>query len=176
MTEYSLPWRNDLGMILPAKSGHFRTRGCDRMGRKKNTDGAISGEPEPELTPVQQTVISALVAGKTYLEAAADAGISARTIRRWRSHCPGFELTLRSQMHDVKESAVLAATSALQNAIKTLTEIVGNASHPQVIPAIRMIMGLAGTLPELKPPTSLYDIDQEQLDARVRRLSTRSFP
>jgi hypothetical protein len=145
------------------------------MGRKKNTETEVFDDPVPELSPVQHTVIAALVKGTTYLEAATAAGISTRTIRRWRSHCPGFELTLRSQMHEVKESAVLAATLALQNAIKTLTEIVGNANHPQVIPAIRMIMGIAGTLPELKPPTSLNAVDEEQWDTRIRNLSTRGF-
>ncbi len=41
-------------------------------------------DDEADLTPVQQQVLASLILGKTYTQAAQDAGINSRTIRRWR--------------------------------------------------------------------------------------------
>lgn len=124
---------------------------------------------EPKLSGAQQKVISALMLGKTYVEAAQDTGVTDRTIRRWREGCPAFELALRSQIQAAKESAAVLAVTAAQTALKTLASIAATPEHPHVLRAIQMLLKLNGPLPTFKEPTSVDDVSQEQVFARIMR-------
>lgn len=146
------------------------------MGRKNFISDDSETAEDMQLSPVQQKAITSLMLGKTYLEAAADAGVTDRTIRRWRENSPAFELALRTQIQSVKESASISACVAVQTAVKTLAEIVATPSHPQVIPAIRLILGLSGPLQPIKAPTSVNDVQDEQSIGMLQRFSTRGFP
>lgn len=124
---------------------------------------------EPKLSAAQQTAIAALMLGKTYVEAAQEAGVTDRTIRRWRESSPDFELALRSQILAVKESASVIATTAAQTAMKTLASIAATPDHPHVLRAISMILKMNGPLPEIKAPTTLQNVSDEQLYSHMIR-------
>ena len=145
------------------------------MGRRSATADLPEAETEQQLSPVQQKVISALIAGRTYLEAAAEAGVTDRTIRRWREKDAAFELALRQQVQDAREGAVMAASVATQTAVKTLLCIAANPDHPNVLRAIQMLINMAGPLPDLKAPTSYQEVADEQSFAFLQRYESRGF-
>ena len=125
-------------------------------------------DQEAKLSPVQQKVLASIMAGRTYIEAASDAGVTDRTIR-WRESCPVFESCLRSRIHAARESAGLQASVALQAAVKTLVEIASTSSHPQVMRAIQMILDLNGPLPAVSHSCSVIEVSQEQTFAELQR-------
>lgn len=135
------------------------------MGSPRGTEST----DEPKLTAVQQAVIAALMLGKTYVEAAQEAGVTDRTIRRWRESSPEFELALRSQIQAVRESASVVAATAAQTAMRTLASIAATPGHPHVLRAISMILKMNGPLPEIKAPTNLQNVSDEQLYAHMIR-------
>ena len=126
-------------------------------------------DQEAKLSPVQQKVLASIMAGNTFIDAARDAGVTDRTIRRWRESCPVFESCLRSRIHAARESAGLQASVALQAAVKTLVEIASTSSHPQVMRAIQMILDLNGPLPAVSHSCSVIQVSQEQTLAELQR-------
>jgi hypothetical protein len=132
-------------------------------------------EDEPNLSPEQLKVLAALAAGRSYVDAAKEAGVSDRSVRRWRQSDPEFELALRDQFHTVRESVAIAASLATQAAVKTLAEIASKPDHPQVLRAIQVLFDLSGPLPQPKAPTSVHDIEAEQTEAMLQRFSSRGY-
>ena len=153
------------------RTGHFRTSEAATMGRRSTSVERTGVDEEAKLSPVQQKALASLMAGRTYVEAARDAGVTDRTIRRWRECCPAFESALRTQIHAVRESACLLASIALQTAVRTLTEIAATPSHPQVIRAIQMIFALNGPFKPDSRPCSIAEVSAEQLLADLERFS-----
>jgi hypothetical protein len=143
--------------------------------RKKRSTEQDDDFEEPELTAAQSKVLASLMAGRNYLEAAADGGVTDRTVRRWRENCPAFELALRQQIQDVRDAAAITASLASQTAVKTLVEIASKPDHPLVLRAIQMLCDLSGPLPQPKAPTSLNDIEAEQITAMLQSFSTRGY-
>lgn len=141
--------------------------------RKKRSSEQDDHFDKPELTASQSKVLASLMAGRNYLEAAADGGVTDRTVRRWRESCPAFELSLRQQIQNVRDSAAITASLASQTVVKTLVEIASKPDHPLVLRAIQMLFDLSGPLPQPKAPTSLNDIDTEQITTMVKNFSTR---
>ena len=134
--------------------------------RKSKSEGELN------LSPEQLKVLAALAAGRSYVEAAKEAGISDRSVRRWRQSDPEFELALRDQIQAVRESVAIAASVATQTAVRTLAEIVSKPDHPHVLRAIQMLLELCGPMPQPKAPTSLNDIDAEQITTMLQNFST----
>ena len=141
--------------------------------RKKRSSEQDDDFDEPELTAAQSKVLASLMAGRNYLEAAADGGVTDRTVRRWRESCPAFELALRQQIQDIRDAAAISASLASQVAVKTLIEIASKPDHPLVLRAIQMLCELTGPLPQPKAPTSVNDIRDEQSLAMLQRFSSR---
>jgi len=135
--------------------------------------GGTEVDEEARLSPVQQKVLTSIMAGRTYVEAASDADVSDRTIRRWRESCPVFESALRSQVQAVRESASLLATVALQTAIKTLTDIAATPSHPQVVRAIQLIFELNGPFQPVSRPSGVAEVSAEQSLLQFERFAAR---
>ncbi len=155
------------------RTGHFRTSEAATMGRRSTSVERTGVDEEAKLSPVQQKVLASIMAGRTYVEAASDSGVTDRTVRRWRESCPVFESALRSQIHAVRESASLLASVALQTAVKTLTEIAATPSHPQVIRAIQLIFDLNGPLQPVSHPSSIAQVSAEQSLADLERYAAR---
>jgi hypothetical protein len=143
--------------------------------RKKRSTEQDDCFEEPELTAAQSKVLASLIAGRNYLEAAADGGVTDRTVRRWRESSPAFEMALREQIQNVRDSAAIAASLASQTVVKTLVEIASKPDHPLVLRAIQMLFELNGPLPKLKAPTSVNHIKDEQTFAVLEKLSTHRY-
>jgi hypothetical protein len=156
-------------------TGHFRTSIAMVMERKKRSNMLENCSEEPVLSATQSKALASLMAGRNYLEAAADAGVSDRSIRRWRESCPAFELALRQQIQEVRDSAAISASLASQTVVKTLVEIASTPDHPLVLRAIQLLSDLSGPLTQPKSPTSVNDIEDEMRLAMVQRLSSRGY-
>ena len=139
------------------------------MGHRSASVERAGLDQEAKLSPVQQKVLASIMAGNTFIDAARDAGVTDRTIRRWRESCPVFESCLRSRIHAARESAGLQASVALQAAVKTLVEIASTSSHPQVMRAIQMILDLNGPLPAVSHLYGVTQVSQEQTLADLQR-------
>lgn len=159
--------------FLQLQTGHFRTSIAMVTARKKRSTEQDDDFDEPELTAAQSKVLASLIAGRNYLEAAADGGVTDRTVRRWRESCPAFELALREQIQNVRDAASITASLASQTAVKTLVEIASKPDHPLVLRAIQMLFDLSGPLPQQKAPTSVNDIEEEHIQAMLKRISSR---
>jgi hypothetical protein len=146
-----------------------------QTGSKMISPRKCNADDECKLSPAQQKVLAALMAGRTYLDAAKEAGVTDRTIRRWRESSPEFELALRDQIQGVREAIAIAASMATQAAVKTLADIAANPDHPQVLRAIRMLFELCGPLPPIKAPTSKAEVADEQSLAMLQRFEVRGF-
>jgi hypothetical protein len=139
------------------------------MGHRSASVERTGLDQEAKLSPVQQKVLASIMAGNTFIDAARDAGVTDRTIRRWRESCPVFESCLRSRIYSARESAGLQASVALQAAVKTLVEIASTSSHPQVMRAIQMILDLNGPLPAVSHSFGVTQVSQEQSLAELQR-------
>ena len=139
------------------------------MNHKNASTELIEVDDEPQLSPVQQRVLSAIMAGRTYVEAASEAGITDRTIRRWRESCPAFEHALRSQIQAIRDSSAVGATIAIQSAIKTLASIASDPGHPQALKAIKMILDLHGPLQPVSKSAGIDQVSQELTFAKFQR-------
>lgn len=128
---------------------------------------------ESELTAVQQRVLASLLLGKSYSEAAKDAGINERTIRRWRQTSPEFEHALRSRIQSVRDDCAIQAAASLAIALKSLMEIVKTPNHPQAIRAIQMVLDLNGPLPPVRDSTGTDQIRADQEFAVLQRFEPR---
>jgi hypothetical protein len=153
----------------------FSDSGRYQTGSKMIAPRKRKSEDEPNLSPEQLKVLAALAAGRSYVDAAKEAGISDRSVRRWRQSDPEFELALRDQIQAVRESVAIAASVATQTAVRTLAEIVANPDHPLVLRAIQMLCDLSGPLPQPKAPTSVHDIEAEQTEAMLQSFSSREY-
>ena len=137
------------------------------------SDEQDEADDAPQLTLVQERVLASLREGKTYSEAATDAGITDRTIRRWREGCPHFESALRSQRLAIRESAEAIVASAIPRIVKSLIDIATNSEHPQVLKAAKMMIDLSGSLAPIPLQTDVTEVAKEQLDTKFLRIAQR---
>jgi hypothetical protein len=56
------------------------------------------------LTPIQETAIASLLAGKTVTDAAADAGVDRATVHRWLREHFGFRAALNAGRRELRKS------------------------------------------------------------------------
>lgn len=132
------------------------------MATKSTSANRVAGGDDAKLSPAQEKVLTALTAGRSYVEAATEAEVSDRTIRRWRQDSPAFEHELRARIQDIRDAAAITASAAINRAIKTLAEIAADPAHPHVLRAIQMICDLAGPLQQVKEATTVKDVKDEQ--------------
>ncbi len=100
---------------------------------------------EDGLTPQESAAIAALLVSRTVQDAAAAAGISERTLRRWLTSREHFRTALRRE----QRATMAAVTARLQQvalkAVDTLEDVMedGEASHASKVTAARALLELA---------------------------------
>jgi len=101
---------------------------------------ADNSNPDQTLTHKQRACIAALTNGKMYSEAAMAAGVSPRTIARWRE-LPHFEAALKAAGRRSITDATRQLTSGLGTAIAFLLDVIQNTKAPYSV-RTRAALGL----------------------------------
>jgi hypothetical protein len=96
-----------------------------------------------DITQRQARAVEALVAGARLDAAAASAGVSVRTLRRWRKE-PQFESALRAAQDDAFSSARSELRAAALDAVRALREVTCEGSPAAArVAAARCVLDLA---------------------------------
>jgi hypothetical protein len=85
----------------------------------------MSPEPKPTLPPKQLRAIESLLAGRTKIEAAAQAGVSYRTLHRWLQD-PTFRAALTTASDATFADATHRLTGVLDEAVTVLAKVMNN--------------------------------------------------
>lgn len=93
-----------------------------------------------KLTPKQRRCVAALVDGQNYSRAALAAGVTTRTIARWRE-LPHFEQALQTAGRRAIADATRQITGGLTTAISFLLEVIQNERAPASV-RTRAALGL----------------------------------
>lgn len=115
------------------------------------------------LTPKQRRAIAALVSGQDFGQAAADAGVSVRTLHRWRT-TPEFAAELRGADSEQLNAVARTLNGASHDAVSVLVEIM---RAPETSPALRL--RAAGEI--LKHRASFFEL--LTLEQRLSELEQR---
>lgn len=120
------------------------------------------------LTPKQRKAITALVAGKNFDQAAKAAGVSLRTLHRWRA-TPGFASELRTADSEQLLTAARALNVASQDAVSTLIAIMHDqkASSGLRLRAASEILKHRASFFELLTLEQRIAILEQQIEGRV---------
>ena len=118
-------------------------------------------ENDRKIRPGEDRLVTALAAGKSIAEAAADAGISERTARRWLD-----ESELRQRVEDARREltsqALAQLSGAAADAVTTLKDLLTSESDNTKLGAARAILA---NLISLK--------DHHELEERIAKLETQ---
>ena len=95
------------------------------------------------LSPSDEVILTALVAGHTQVEAASAAGVSERTVRR-RLEDPHFLTHFRRTSDDVVRRVTAQLSELGQASVATLAELLDSDSSPQIrLRAAQTVLSLA---------------------------------
>lgn len=89
---------------------------------------ATNGNPPKELTARQRRAIAALLASPDTKEAAAAAGIGARTLYRWLSEDAGFRAALTQAESDLIGDSTRRLVGGQQAALDALEDLIAGAT------------------------------------------------
>ena len=100
-------------------------------------------EPEPqdplrELSPTQELALEALLAGKTQVEAAEEAGVARETVNRWLGRHPGFIAAYRQRRQARAAAAEEIAANLDRRAIEVVADAVGEGDTKAAIAWLRI--------------------------------------
>jgi hypothetical protein len=100
----------------------------------------------------QEEAIAALLTCPTILAAAAQVGVSERTLFRWLSDDAGFQASYREAKRSVVQHAMTRLQQAATAAVDTLEAIMGDADKPSGsrVTAARSVLDLALKTVELE--------------------------
>lgn len=83
----------------------------------------------------QQKAIQALIDGQSYEEAALTAGVTSRTLRKWRCEDEEFQQEITRQSNIVLSDATTNMKSNMQTAVSVICEVMNDTAAP---PAVRV--------------------------------------
>lgn len=134
------------------------------MSDKENSPDTL---PDDQLTPAHYRAIGALVEGKPVKEAATIAGVSERTLHRWRQN-PTFVTALSAASGATLSDIVARLKSGGMGAVDTLVSI---QSNPKISPSVRVAAARA----VLENLTRLLELSEfegrlEILEERLRNV------
>ena len=122
-------------------------------------------EPEfrHDLAPNQVVAIKSILAGDSFRDAALKAGVSERTILRWRTTDQFFEATLRRSVEELREAVCMRAVIAAEKALETLVTIAGDTTDPRALQAARHLLAIANISAPANPRMTLEEVSVDQL-------------
>jgi len=124
-----------------------------------------NGKQNQKLTARQRKAIAAMTAGRNYEQAAMSAGVSTRTIARWRE-MPHFEDALQSAGQTAIGDASRKLTAGLETAVDFLLAVIQDEDAPPSV-RVRAALGLIDRQIRLKETTEimarLESLEQTQI-------------
>lgn len=119
-----------------------------------------------ELTPPQSKAVQALASGATFAEAALLAGVSERTVYKWRADLPAFNEALKSiEVKQLDETARRLVGAGVQ-CVSCLTDI---AADKKIAPGVRVAAAKAVMELSLKLRDTLtIEARLTELEAQLR--------
>ena len=126
---------------------------------------ADNSNQNQKLTPKQKAAIAALVDGQNYEQAAMTAGVSTRTIARWRE-LDHFEQALQRAGQVAMVDATRQLTAGLETAISFLLAVIVDTGVPPSV-RVRAALGLIDRQIRLKETTELLERVAASLEARL---------
>lgn len=118
-----------------------------------------------EISPVQQTVISRLLAGESVTASCAAAGVHRSQFGRWQSGDPAFVLTLNEQRAELNESIRSALLALSVEAVAVIGEVMRDASQPGStrVKAAAAVLDRLGRDPPKAGPTTIDGLMSQQV-------------
>ena len=125
-----------------------------------------------DITRAQTRAVEALVAGARLDAAAASAGVSVRTLRRWR-RIPGFDSALRAAQDEAFSSALSELRAGTLDAVRSLREVTVSENSPATarVAAARCMIELAIRSWESREPESpaaMHEVTKAHLERKLR--------
>jgi hypothetical protein len=126
-----------------------------------------------DITRAQARAVEALVAGARPDAAAASAGVSARTLRRWK-RTPGFDSALRAAQDEAFSSALRELRAATLDSVRSLREVAANENSAPTarVAAASCVIELAIRSWESKAPESpaaMQDVIKARLEQKLEQ-------
>ena len=100
-----------------------------------------NGSRDKKLSAKQRAAIAALLDGKSYGQTALVAGVSERTLFRWRDEVPEFNYELERRGRHAIRDATTQLTGGLETAISFLLDVVNDRDAPYSV-RVRAALGL----------------------------------
>ncbi|MCA9245949.1 MAG: MerR family transcriptional regulator [Planctomycetales bacterium] len=130
----------------------------------------VTDEPDAVLPPKQVLALNALLAGMRATDAAAQAGVSVRTLRRWRNEDNLFRTTLNRKLFEARDAGETRLGMLVDASIGTVCKAVldGNAQI-----ALRLLRGLGyldGKAPAIGPTCEAELQSREQEISHLSQL------
>jgi hypothetical protein len=131
---------------------------------KANSDDAQETTDPFTLPPKQELAVNALVCGKRAAEAAAVAGVTPRTLRRWIRDDARFAAVLNSRLADFRGATIARLNLLADSAVVTVAKAVIDGDAKVGMHVLRGLGFFTGKLSEIGPTDA-----QTISDARARQ-------
>ena len=127
--------------------------------RRNSTDST-----EEELSPQQNALITALLAGKSVAAAASAIGIHRTTFYVWRQSGPGFCTELNRRLEEQAETMRAQLRALADDAVSTVREMLTGDEVPPMV-RLRAAVAVLSTLGILEPQaTGSTDLSEIEMD------------
>ena len=124
---------------------------------------STNSSAERKLSAKQETALSALLAGKSFQQAALAAGVHERTLYRWRE-LPEFSSELERRGRRAMQDAARQLTGSLESAVSFLRGVMSDESAPAGV-RVRAALGLIDRQIRL--------VELVELEERIAALESR---
>lgn len=120
-----------------------------------------------EISPVQQTVISRLLAGESVTASCAAAGVHRSSFHRWQADDPAFVLALNAQRNELNEAIRNGLLALAGEAVNTIGEVMRDANQPGAtrVKAAAAVLDRLGRDPPKAGPTTVDGL----MNLQIRR-------
>lgn len=118
-----------------------------------------------EITPTQQVVITAILAGSSVVEACENANVNRATFYRWQSNDPAFLAELNKQRAELNESIRNGLLSLAREAVDTLGTVMRDANQPGAtrVKAASAVLERIDRNPRQDGPTTVQKAIEKQV-------------
>ena len=124
------------------------------------------------LTPFQLAALEALMEGKSIAEAAEAAGVSYRTVERWRDEHPAFKAEYNRWLRDKSTTLRDRLMSVAEESVELMVEAVRKKKDLSVAKSIVKDLGLAKPVGKV-PTTAAGVANQMKLEQREQEMEIK---
>ncbi len=118
-----------------------------------------------EISPVQQTVISRLLAGESITASCAAAGVHRSSFHRWQSDDPAFVMALNAQRHELNEAIRNGLLALAVDAVGVIGDVMRDPNQPGAtrVKAAAAVLDRLDRDPPKPGPTTIDGLMSQQV-------------